>query len=76
MFVSVIMTNFNGEFYLDQAIESVLKQSHQYFELIIVDDCSLDNSVALIERWKKIDKRISLHCNLKTKALAFAETRY
>lgn len=46
--VTVLITVRNGEAYLDQAIESVLRQSYQPIELVIVDDGSTDGS------WKKI----------------------
>jgi glycosyltransferase involved in cell wall biosynthesis len=45
--VSVVMTVFNGEKYLCEAIESVLTQTHRSFELIVIDDGSTDNSAAV-----------------------------
>lgn len=46
--VSVILTSFNQEQYLAQAIQSVLNQTYQDFELIIYDDCSIDGSWEVI----------------------------
>lgn len=55
--VSVIMSNFNtSELYLRLAIESVLSQTYDNFELIIVDDCSTDNSISIISSYS--DERI------------------
>lgn len=51
-FVSVIISNYNYASYLAQAIESVLKQTYQNFELIVVDDGSTDNSYKVIEYYK------------------------
>ena len=43
--VSVLMTAYNREKYIAEAIESVLASTYQNFELIIVDDCSKDKTV-------------------------------
>lgn len=52
------MTSFNHEKYLAQAIESVLNQTFSDIELIIIDDCSTDNSRAVIEKYRKQDNRV------------------
>ncbi len=49
--VSVIVAVYNGENYLSQALESVLKQSHQNIEIIIVDDGSTDNTAELAKSY-------------------------
>ena len=49
--VSVLVASFNHERFIEQALDSVLSQSHRNLELIIVDDGSTDGSVALIQRW-------------------------
>lgn len=49
--VSVILTSFNHEQYLPQAIHSVLNQTYQDFELIIYDDCSTDSSWDVISSY-------------------------
>lgn len=50
--ISVIVPNFNHARYLDQRIQSVLGQTYQNFELIILDDCSTDNSLEVIEKYR------------------------
>lgn len=55
------MSVYNSEKYVGEAIESVLKQTDSNFELLIVDDCSTDNSIDIIESYK--DKRIVLFRN-------------
>lgn len=50
--VSVIIPNYNHEKYLQHRIDSVLNQTYQDFELIILDDKSKDNSVEIIERYR------------------------
>jgi glycosyltransferase involved in cell wall biosynthesis len=49
--VSILVSSFNHEQFIEQALDSVLSQSHRNLELIIVDDCSTDGSVARIQRW-------------------------
>jgi glycosyltransferase involved in cell wall biosynthesis len=56
--ISVCMPVFNGEKFLQQAIESILTQSYGNFELIIADDCSTDESRSIINSFASRDKRI------------------
>lgn len=56
--VSVITTTYNGITYLRQTIDSVLKQTLREFEYILIDDCSRDDTVALIRSYN--DPRIVL----------------
>ena len=50
--VSIIIPNYNHALYLQQRIHSVLHQTFQDFELIILDDCSTDNSREIIEKFR------------------------
>ena len=47
--IDIIITNYNRETLIVRAINSVFNQSYQDIHLIIVDDCSTDNSVKVIE---------------------------
>lgn len=58
--VSIIMPSYNASAYLDQALQSVLGQTFQAWELLVVDDCSQDNSVALLQRYASQDSRIKV----------------
>jgi len=49
--VSVIIPVYNGEKFLDQTIKSVLNQTYKNVEYIIIDDCSQDNSLKIIEKY-------------------------
>ncbi len=59
--VSVILTSFNHEKYIQEAIDSVLDQTYDDFELIIWDDASIDNSWELINQYS--DPRIKAYRN-------------
>ncbi len=61
--VSVLMTAYNREQFIAEAIESVLASDYDNFELIIVDDCSKDNTVAIARKYEDLDSRISVHVN-------------
>ena len=50
--VTVIVPNYNHSLYLPERIECILNQTFQNFELIILDDCSPDNSREVINRYK------------------------
>lgn len=52
--ITVYITNYNYGKYIKQAIESVLEQTLQDFELIIIDDGSTDDSKAIIEQYKDL----------------------
>jgi glycosyltransferase involved in cell wall biosynthesis len=58
--VSVLMPVYNADQYLAQAVESILNQTFQDFELIIIDDGSTDHSLEILQRYAAQDKRIHL----------------
>jgi len=58
--VSVVTPFFNTEAYLTECISSVLSQSYDNFEYILLDNCSTDRSVAIVEEFAKRDARIKL----------------
>ena len=60
MKISVVMSVYNAEKYLSEAIGSILSQTLGDFEFILVDDASTDGSPALLERYAALDGRIVL----------------
>ncbi len=63
--ISVIMSVYNGEKYLKDAIESILNQTYTDFEFIITNDNSKDNSQDILEEYAKKDNRIKLFTSKK-----------
>lgn len=61
--VSVIMTVYNTDKYLPLAIESILDQTFNEYEFIIIDDSSIDRSLEIIKGYGKKDSRIRLITN-------------
>lgn len=82
--VSVMMTVYNREMYITEAIESVLQSTYTNFELIIVDDCSKDNSMGIANSFAEKDARIFIFQNAKNlgdypnrnKAASYAKGEY
>jgi glycosyltransferase involved in cell wall biosynthesis len=61
--VSVLMTAYNREKYIAEAIESVLNSTYKNFELIIVDDGSADETLKIIKQFAANDDRIQFYLN-------------
>ena len=61
--VSVIVPVYNAEKFLIETINTVLNQTYSNWELILVDDCSTDNSAEIIEQYMKKDERINIYNN-------------
>lgn len=61
--VSVLLTAYNRERYLSASIESVLGQTFQDFELIVVDDGSTDGTVHVARTYEKLDPRVRVFGN-------------
>lgn len=58
--ISVLMSAYNAEKYVGDAIESILNQTYTNFEFIIVDDKSTDNTLNIIKQFSAKDKRIRI----------------
>ena len=68
--ISIILPTFNSENYLQDTLQSILSQNYKNYELIIIDNISIDNTINIINSYKK-----KLHLKLiqkKTKNLAEA----
>ncbi len=68
--VSVLMPNYNSGPFIKEAIESVLAQTYENFELLVFDDASEDESFAVAEKMALQDKRIKLFKHRKNQGIA------
>lgn len=71
--VSVIIPNYNHAQYLKQRIDSVLNQTYADFEVIILDDCSTDNSKLVIEQYRSNCKVSSIVYNSENSGSTFKQ---
>lgn len=82
--VSVLMTAYNREKYIAQAIESVLASTYANFELIVVDDRSKDTTVEIARSFAAVDPRVRVYINEenlgdypnRNKAASYAKGKY
>ena len=63
--ISVIMSVYNAQSFLDKAVKSILNQSYSDFEFLIIDDCSDDDSKKILDLFALKDKRIKIFSNKK-----------
>lgn len=70
--VSVVMTVYNTQDYLTEAIQSILNQTYTDFEFIIIDDCSTDHSLQIAMDFQNKDGRIQVHHLQKNMGIANA----
>ena len=73
--VSVITPAYNCAEYIDECIESVLNQTYQNWEMLIVDDKSTDNTQSIVESYAKKDHRIKLFNQEKNAGAAAARNK-
>jgi glycosyltransferase involved in cell wall biosynthesis len=69
MTLSVVMPVHNASPFVDAAVRSVLSQTFEDFEFVILDDGSTDGSTGLLRRWARADSRIRLHENARPSGL-------
>lgn len=72
--ISIIMPAHNAEKTLPLAVNSVLAQTYQNYELIIINDCSHDRTLALAEQYAHTDSRISVLSNAEN--IGVSQTRH
>ncbi len=75
MLVSVLIPVYNVETYVEAAIHSILSQTYNSLEIIIVDDCSTDGTYAICQRLAADDRRIRLFRNDSNRKISFTLNR-
>jgi hypothetical protein len=73
--LSVVISNYNHARYLPVALQAVLSQSCRPMEVIVIDDCSTDNSVEVIEEFVRRDPIIRLYRNEQNQGVIFSTNR-
>lgn len=74
-YVSVIMPSYNSADFIELAVNSVLQQTFDNFELIIIDDCSSDNTRDILQKISKTDERIRLVLSDKNEGAAITRNK-
>ena len=83
--VSVIMPAYNAELFISESISSVLSQTYQHWELLVIDDSSTDKSASIIQQYVQQDERIKYYkteapsgspCLPRNVGIANAEGKY
>lgn len=63
--ISVALCTYNGSGFLEEQLQSILDQTYKNLEIIIVDDCSTDDTLVIAHRYAEGDKRIKVFSNEK-----------
>jgi glycosyltransferase involved in cell wall biosynthesis len=71
---SVLIANYNNGCFIEEAIDSVLVQTYTDWEIIIVDDGSIDNSRAILEKYRE-DNRIKIYYNDKNRGCGYTKRK-
>lgn len=73
--VSIITPLHNGEDFVEKTIKSVLSQTYKNWELIVIDDCSSDQGLLIVDNYSKNDSRISIFQNNKNSGPAISRNK-
>ena len=69
-YISILITNYNKENFLNRSLKKVCDQRFKNYEIILFDDCSNDNSIKIIKKFKKIRLISNKHKKKKSGALS------
>jgi len=70
--ILVVMPAYNSEQTIGWAIESILKQTYRHLKLIVIDDCSTDNTVEIARNYARKDSRVSVYSNKKNQGAYYS----
>lgn len=73
--VSIITPSYNAAEFIAETIDSILAQTYTNWELLVTDDCSTDNSRAIVQEYAERDARIRLFCLERNSGAAVARNR-
>ena len=72
--ISIIMPLYNAGNFLNYSLRSVQNQNMKEIEIILVDDCSTDDTIEIIEKYMKEDERIRLIKNVKNRQILYSKS--
>ena len=72
--ISAIIPIYNGGKYLHYSLRSIQNQKMKDIEIILIDDCSTDNSLTIIEMYMKEDERIRLIKNIENRKILYSKS--
>ncbi len=75
MLISLIIPIYNASKYIERCLHSITQQSYTNIEVIIIDDCSTDDSLSIVEELRKQDIRIRVFRNKKKSLAGFSRNR-
>ena len=75
MSFSLLVAQYNNGKYFKECFQSIINQTEKEFEVIILDDCSTDNSLEIITSLTKNDNRFKIHCNEKNEGCGFTKKK-
>lgn len=61
--VSIVVATYNGERFLDEQLDSLLRQTYEPLEIVVVDDCSSDGTMSILDRYAALDARVRVFRN-------------
>jgi teichuronic acid biosynthesis glycosyltransferase TuaG len=70
--ISVILPTYNSQKYICKTLDSVITQSYSNLEIIVIDDCSNDDTIKLIKKYQRDDRRINIIILEKNQGAAIA----
>ena len=70
--ISIVMPSFNSSRFIHKSIESVISQTYKNWELLIVDDCSTDDTYDIAKEYERNDNRIKVFRNDTNRGAAFS----
>lgn len=73
--VSIIVPVYNAEKFITDTVKTVIDQTYENWELLLVDDCSADKSLKIIKEYQQKDKRIKLFSNSKNSGAAVSRNK-
>ena len=73
--ISIVLPVYNGAKYLRESIDSILAQTYTNWELLILDDCSTDESPAIAKEYEQLDPRAIITATSRISAFPGTSTR-